>query len=107
MPYIKPEVRAKIIAETTKATTGQVYVSDFVCRVPTTTGELNYLLTRMTHELIKRNKLSYDLINSMIGVLECCKLELYRMVAAPYENKKRMENGPVSDLDAKSLEDVR
>jgi len=31
--------------------------------------------------------------------LECAKLELYRMIAAPYEDTKIKENGSVSDLD--------
>jgi len=34
-------------------------------------------------------------INEVIGVLECAKLELYRRVAAPYEERKRIENGEV------------
>ncbi len=72
-----------------------------------TVGEINYIITKFIHEVILGNKLCYDMLNSLIGVLECAKLELYRMVAAPYENKKRMENGPISSLDAKSLEDVR
>jgi len=42
-----------------------------------------------------------------MGVLECAKLELYRMVAAKYEDKKRLENGAVSELDAVNLGDVR
>jgi hypothetical protein len=31
----------------------------------------------------------------MIGALECCKLELYRMLIAPYEDAKINENGGV------------
>ena len=31
----------------------------------------------------------------VLGVLECVKLELYRRVAAPYEDKKCQENGDV------------
>ena len=30
-----------------------------------------------------------------MGVLECCKLEFYRRVAAPYEDIKIEENGDV------------
>jgi len=30
-----------------------------------------------------------------VGVLECAKMELYRRVAAPYEDKKKEENGDV------------
>jgi hypothetical protein len=33
--------------------------------------------------------------NDVIGALECCKLELYRRMVAPYENTKIKENGDV------------
>ena len=56
--------------------------------------------------MLMKKKLNYAQLNAAIGVLECVKLELYRMVAAPYEDRKCMENGPISDLDAKSTEDV-
>ena len=39
----------------------------------------------------------------MVGVLECCKLELYRKLAAPYEDTKEMESGPVYDSQAARL----
>lgn len=65
-----------------------------------TSGELNYVITKIIHEMIKTyHGPSYDMLNSMIGVLECAKLELYRKIAAPYEDKKQTENGPVSELD--------
>ena len=31
----------------------------------------------------------------MVGVLECAKLELYRRMAAPYEDEKIEDNGDV------------
>jgi len=96
MPYIKKENRALIDNAVTK-------LADNVLNV----GEINYAITKFLHIVIRRDKFCYALLNSMIGVLECAKLELYRMVAGPYEDKRRMENGPVSELDAKSLEDVR
>jgi hypothetical protein len=34
-------------------------------------------------------------VNEAIGVLECAKLELYRRVAAPYEDEKIAESGDV------------
>ncbi len=70
-------------------------------------GEANYVITKLIHLSLEGMHMDYSTVNAFIGVLECAKLELYRMVAVPYENKKRMENGPISDLDAKSLEDVR
>ncbi len=74
---------------------------------PAHCGELNYVLTKECHDYIKRKGLNYNTINEVIGVLECAKLEMYRMIAAGYEERKRIANGSVSDLDAKSLEDVR
>ena len=63
------------------------------------TGNLNYIITSIIHSWIKRNGLQYENINAAIGVLDCAKMELYRMIAAPYENKKKAENGCISELD--------
>jgi hypothetical protein len=62
---------------------------------PQISGELNYILTKWVDAYLKDNGLNYRNINDVIGALECCKLELYRRVAAPYEDKKRDENGEV------------
>jgi hypothetical protein len=40
-------------------------------------------------------RVGYAEINEVVGVLECCKLELYRRLAAPYEDTKIKENGDV------------
>jgi hypothetical protein len=74
---------------------------------PDNAGELNYTLTNLCHVYLQRHGVNYKNINEVIGVLECAKLELYRMIAAPYEDKKRLANGSVSALDAINLEDVR
>lgn len=58
-------------------------------------GELNYVLSVIVNNYIEDHGLSYGTINEVIGVLECAKLELYRRIAAPYEDKKREENGEV------------
>ena len=58
-------------------------------------GDLNYIITKMLHIHLKKEGKNYNNINSLIGVLECAKMELYRKVAAPYENKKIKENGDV------------
>ena len=57
-------------------------------------GEANYAVTYILHRWLGPNY-RYANINAAIGVLECAKLELYRMIAAPYEDQKRLENGPV------------
>lgn len=70
-------------------------------------GELNYVISKILHTFIERKELRYDNINLVIGVLACCQAELYRQIAAPYESKKKIQNGSVSELDARNLEDVR
>jgi hypothetical protein len=55
-------------------------------------GTLNYIITRLVHELYK---IRYKDINAAIGVLECAKQEYYRKIASPYENEKCEINGEV------------
>lgn len=55
-------------------------------------GELNYVISTLIDELYDRN---YASLNAAIGVLECAKLELYRRILGPYEDKKIIENGDV------------
>jgi hypothetical protein len=62
---------------------------------PDTAGEVNYKITRIVDEYLERKGLMYQHINDMIGALEGAKLELYRRVAAPYEDQKMKENGEV------------
>ena len=61
-------------------------------------GELNYILTLMVHNYIKRKGLRYQNINDVIGALEGAKTEFYRRVAAPYEDQKISDNGDVMDI---------
>lgn len=77
MPYLDKAVRASLE----------------VGRGPNEAGELNYLITRLCDAFLMRKGLCYKNINQAIGALECAKLELYRRVAAPYEDKKSKENG--------------
>ncbi len=70
-------------------------------------GGLNYTITKLCHWFIMSKGLKYFTLVRVMGCLICVMFELYRMVVAPYESKKRMKNGPISSLDAKSLEEVR
>ena len=64
--------------------------------VPETSGELNYAITRLVDEyLVRAGGVRYAHLNEAIGALECAKLELYRRVAAPYEDTKIEESGDV------------
>lgn len=58
-------------------------------------GELNYEITLKCNRYIQDNGLSYAIINDIIGALEGAKLEFYRRVAVPYEDRKIQENGDV------------
>lgn len=64
-------------------------------RKPTVAGELNFTITTAVDSYLVTRGVSYTSINEAIGALECAKLELYRRVAAPYEELKRAENGEV------------
>ena len=59
-----------------------------------TAGELNYELTKVVKRYIGLD-FNYQKLNDAIGALEGCKLELYRRVVSPYEDKKIKEFGDV------------
>ena len=60
---------------------------------PLTIGELNYCISMLVQEWIERKGgLRDDALNAAIGVLEYAKLELFRRVVAPYEDKKILEH---------------
>lgn len=79
MPYIKQEDREALNNHDDE---------------PQNAGELNYMITVMIQEYLG-SKPNYQRFNETIGVLECAKLELYRRMVAPYEDKKIEENGDV------------
>lgn len=62
---------------------------------PTNPGELNYAISRLIARYIDLRGYRYQYINDALGALEGAKLELYRRIAAPYENGKLAENGDV------------
>lgn len=87
MPYIKKDRREDI----------HIQLDALLDVIDSTSaGELNYTITRiMIDHLSFEKKLGYEKVNTLIGVLECAKLELYRRLAVPYENKKCETNGDV------------
>lgn len=68
---------------------------DDCLETPMNAGELNYKITKILDNYLYHHGLSYTTMNEIIGVMECAKLEFYRRVAAPYEEKKIRENGDV------------
>jgi hypothetical protein len=80
MPYIKQE-RRKAILEGAH---------------PQDAGELNFAITVLVDKYLEdKGGIRYAHLNEVIGAMDCAKLELYRRVAAPYEDKKIAEAGDV------------
>lgn len=80
MPYVDAEARKRL-------DTGGA---------PQSAGELNYLITRLVDGYLgRRGAPRYQDLNEAVGALECAKLELYRRLAAPYEDRKMREHGDV------------
>ena len=80
MTYINPEDRLHILADE---------------KLISTPGELNYFISTLLNWYINEKGKNYSTLNEVIGVLECAKLELYRRIAAPYEDSKIQQNGDV------------
>lgn len=69
----------------------------------TRAGLVNYSITKLLWELLNAVPPDTDIavpyryndLNELIGVLEACKLELYRRLASPYENDAIKRNGDI------------
>lgn len=79
MPYIKKERRGELLIKFD----------------PKNAGELNYLITEQLTNYIFLNGESYQTFNDIMGALEGAKLEIYRRLIVPYEDRKARENGDV------------
>ncbi len=88
MPYIKKSDRLRIefCSEDINAITRLIKTIE-------TEGDLNYVITRLCQEFLDKKGEKYSVYNTIIGALECAKLELYRRKIAIYEEKKIVENG--------------
>lgn len=85
MPYIKQYDKLKF----------QALISEIKESVPSTPGELNYLITVLCNNYIDRNGGKYQQHNDVLGVLNAANQEFYRRSTAPYEDAKIKENGDV------------
>lgn len=82
MPYINKQDREKL--DTT---------------FPTSAGELNYCITSVCNHYLDLTPKKYANYNEVVGVLESAKLEFYRRLVVPYENKKISEHGEVYTVE--------
>ena len=61
-----------------------------------TIGQLNYFITKILLRYMRFNGgPSYTMYNTLVGVLECVKLEMYRRQISNYEDEKCDLNGDV------------
>ena len=65
--------------------------------LPECAGDINFLIADMVDGFLTRKGLTYANLNEALGAVECAKLELYRRIAAPYEDTKIALNGDVFD----------
>jgi hypothetical protein len=89
MPYIKMEER-KILYSALENLIETMNTTDLM-----DAGHLNYIISTLLNAKLQISGCNYKQLNELIGVLECAKLELYRRVAAPYEDTKKQQNGEV------------
>jgi len=87
-------------------------------------GDMNFMVTWLTHKHVVLRGLKYAVLNNlygvllkmaalfrdwhddnMIGVFGSAASEFYDRIMRPYEDKKIRENGPVSELE-RELNDV-
>jgi len=87
MPYIKQEDKNSISTD---------YISVLAAEIGDNPGKLNFVITCLINEALELSQNpSYLAISQAVTALECAKLELYRRIAGPYEDKKIKENGDV------------
>lgn len=84
MPYIK-----QIHREKWKKIINEVVTIAKDIEIDKLEGELNYLISSILKKIYDPHYFNY---NRAIGLLECIKLEMYRVIIGPYEEKKRKEN---------------
>ena len=89
MPYIPQNDRVHL----------DKYIKELVAIINTSSkkeGMTNYIITRLIMGGLF--PVCYADYNGAIGVLECCKMELYRRKVALYENKAMVDNGDIPEF---------
>ena len=100
MPYITQEKRKEIQIYTPGRPHGleepgndEVHLID-VTKIEKV-GDMNFAISTIMRAWLDNYGHSYTNYNAMVGVLACASMELYRRLAAPYEDEKIKENGDV------------
>jgi hypothetical protein len=91
MPYIKKEDRKPYNESISRLA---LATQDFGNNSAAIDGHLNFIISEfLCQALDLSHRPKYSKINLALGVLECVKQELYRRIAAPYEDNKIDANG--------------
>lgn len=85
MPYIKRGRRVDF----------ELALEDLKVRGIESAGELNYLVSMLCKTYTKSKTMNYQVINDIIGALECAKHEYVRRIVNGYEDGKIQENGDI------------
>ena len=88
MPYITQKKRDRLEPLIVK-------FKDLMRQEEISDGELNYLITRICIYFGRWGGKSYTRLNMVAGVLTCVFAEYNRREVAPYEDKKKKDNGDV------------
>jgi hypothetical protein len=94
MPYIKHKSRTELEPTITSLifTLRELEHEDPEANIE---GCVNYIFSTILATMYPGT--SYRNINDAMGILSSAQAEYYRKVAAPLENQKEFENGPVYD----------
>ena len=90
MPYIKKEDRDKYEHAT-------AVIAAILAGIPSDRlgGELNFVIYSIVKKYFNLSEMKYAKINTIMGALECSRLEVYRRLAAEYEDGAIDRNGDV------------
>ena len=94
MPYIR-QIRRKVYdKEIERLLRRLLPPSDSACVTPPSAGEMNYCISRLVAAVFKRWR-SYEVANSLLGVLIAVAFEFYRRGVVKYEDEKIAANGDI------------
>lgn len=92
MPYIRKEMRETFDYHIESLV--DLVANEEDDRTPRS-GIFNYIISALLWRYLRQEGMSYNRLNSLIGVLECAKMELYRRMAVPYEDEAIKRNGDI------------
>ena len=90
MPYISKESRQQYDYAI------NAIVNNLLQHDETINGELNYIIYSIIKKYVETKGLKYKTMQDIIGTIECCKLEIYRKILGPYEEKAIEKNGDIN-----------